>query len=236
VNASTSGSVDIGGVNFAVSGFTGSRNRLANNSTTLTRDFVFTQNGSAITMAFGAAGDLPAGVWEVSMWSWDQDVPLAIAPATVGYRVNGGSDVVVGTGLAADRAYPVATFQITSDGVSGYEVFIRSDTLSGNVRLNAVSLSLLPAPAVALNGFTYDPADGSAEVSIEGAANVNYKLVEADDLDFANPDQDPIPLTGATVGVLDGYEVTTDGNGNATIQFNLGIAKSATFLRAETAP
>lgn len=235
VNASTSGSVDIGGVNFAVSGFAGSRNRLANNSTTLTRDFVFS-GGTEIIMAFGAAGDLPAGVWEVSMWSWDQDVAASIPPATVGYRVNGGADVVAGTGLSIDSADPVATFQFTSDGVSSYEVFIRSDSLTGGARLNAVSLSLLPPPAATLTGFTYNPADGSAEVSIQGSANTNYKLVEADDLDFANPDQDPIPLTSATVGDLTGNEVTTDGSGNATVQFNLGTSKNATFLRAETAP
>jgi hypothetical protein len=53
---------------------------------------------------------------------------------------------------------------------------------------------------------------------------------------FANPDQDPIPLSGATTGTLDVNEVTTDANGNATVQFNLGTLKDATFLRAETAP
>ena len=192
--------------------------------------------GSAITMAFGAAGDLPAGVWEVSMWSWDQDVAASIPPATVGYRVNGGADVVAGTGLSIDSADPVATFQFTSDGVSGYEVFIRSDPLTNGARLNAVSLRLLPEPSAILSGFTYDPTDGSAEVSIQGSANTNYKLVEADDLDFSNPDQDPIPLSGAIVGTLNDNEVTTDGSGKATVQFNLGTAKDATFLRAESTP
>ncbi len=236
VNGSTSGSVDISGVNFAVSGFAGSRNRTNTaNSTTLTRDFVFS-NGAAITMAFGGAGDLPTGLWEVSMWSWDTDVP--VAPATVGYRVNSGSDVVVSTGLAGNPAYPVSTFQITSDGASSYEVFIRSDTLSGNVRLNAVSLRLVPPTSTTpkLVDFTYGPGDGSAAVSIEGAPNTRYKLVEADDLDFSSPDQDPISLTGATVGSLDGDEVIADGNGNATVQFNLGATKAATFIRAETVP
>ncbi|MCH7225916.1 discoidin domain-containing protein [Haloferula sp. A504] len=93
-----------------------------------------------------------------------------------------------------------------------------------------------PSADLALADFSYDPGDGSAEVSITGAANTNYKLVEADDLDFSNPDQDPIPLTGASVGTLNGNEVTTDGSGNATVQFNLGTAKSATFLRAEEVP
>lgn len=69
-----------------------------------------------------------------------------------------------------------------------------------------------------------------------GSGCLNYKLVEVDDLDFANPDQDPIPLSVATVGILAGNEVTTDVNGNATVQFILGTAKSTTFLRAETTP
>jgi hypothetical protein len=73
-------------------------------------------------------------------------------------------------------------------------------------------------------------------VSIKGAPGTRYQLAEADDLDFSNPDQNPIPLEGATVGTLDGDVVTTDGNGDATVQFNLGTAKPATFIRAEDAP
>jgi acyl-CoA thioesterase I len=61
-------------------------------------------------------------------------------------------------------------------------------------------------------------------------------LVEAADLDFANPDQDPIPLTGVTVGTLDQDGVVTDSNGDATVQFNLGTSMSVTFLRMEEYP
>ncbi len=105
-----------------------------------------------------------------------------------------------------------------------------------SVSLEAAVAALSASPTI--TDFSYDPTDGSAEVSIAGAANTNYKLVEADDLDFSNPDQDPVDLTGAavTVGTLDGNEVTTDGSGHATVQFTLGTAKDATFLRAETAP
>ena len=60
-------------------------------------------------------------------------------------------------------------------------------------------------------------------------------LVRADDLDFANPDQDPLPLTGATVGSLDGGGVITNPSGDATVQFNLGTGSSG-FLRAEEQP
>ncbi len=87
-----------------------------------------------------------------------------------------------------------------------------------------------------LTDFSYVAGDGSAVVSIKGAAGTRYKLVEADDLDFTNPDRDPIPLSGATVGTLEGNEVIADGSGNATVQFKLGTAKDATFLRAVTVP
>ena len=93
-----------------------------------------------------------------------------------------------------------------------------------------------PPSSISLIDFVYDPADGSSSVSIVGEPSSRYQLVEADDLDFSNPDQSPVPLDGATVGVLDGNAVITDGNGDATIQFNLGTTKSATFIRAEDAP
>ncbi|MCH7225905.1 hypothetical protein MLD59_07155 [Verrucomicrobiaceae bacterium E54] len=128
------------------------------------------------------------------------------------------------------------------DPTNGYSVGFRTfnsdlqDVIVDNVSLYEGAAAIPEPSSVTLAGFTYDPSDGSAEVSLAGAPNTNYKLVEADDLDFSNPDLDPIPLTGASVGTLVGNEVTTDGSGNATVQFNLGTAKSATFLRAETAP
>ena len=84
-----------------------------------------------------------------------------------------------------------------------------------------------------LSGFNFDPLTGVSEVSISGTPGANYKLVEANDLDFTTPDQDPVPLTSATTGVLDGDAVTTDANGRATVQFNLGTGKSRSFIRAE---
>lgn len=236
VNSSTSGAVTVDGVTFSFSGFVGTRNRGEPNTTPLTRDFVFTEDGSAITVDLGGAGDLPAGTWEVSIWSWDSNVP--VPPATVGYKVNGGADQITGTGLTENRDDPVVTFQFTSDGVSSYQVFIRDDSIGdGNdrVRLNALSLKLVPA-STTLSDFNYNPADGASEVTIQGDAGARYKLVEAADLDFSTPDQDPIPLTGASVGTLDGDAVVADAGGTATVQFNLGTSTQVTFLRAETAP
>ena len=91
---------------------------------------------------------------------------------------------------------------------------------------------------VAIRSFTYDPLNNQFDLSIAGQPNTVYILVEADDMDFSNPDQSPIPLTGASasVGSLDGNTIVTDGDGNATVEtVDLGSPKKdRTFLRAET--
>jgi len=93
--------------------------------------------------------------------------------------------------------------------------------------------SLTAGEPLRITAFSYDPTDGSAEASVEGAPNTRYKLVKAADLDFSAPDQDPVPLLGATVGTLvGGVNVITDENGKAAVQFNLGTGP-ATFIRAE---
>lgn len=75
------------------------------------------------------------------------------------------------------------------------------------------------------------------QVSLKGDPDKRYKFVEASDLDFASPDQDPVPLTSpALVGRLDGNVVILDGSGTATVQFNLGTSKNASFVRAELVP
>ncbi len=122
---------------------------------------------------------------------------------------------------------------------SGYDTISskRGDrVVMDEIRFGATVEDVLPElvsdSAPQLVDFTYNPLDGASEVSIKGTANTDYKLTEADDLDFSAPDQDPIPLTGATVGTLNVNQVTTDANGDATVQFNLGTSKPATFIRA----
>ena len=105
------------------------------------------------------------------------------------------------------------------------------------IRIPAVGVAATSAEVpLKLTDFSYDPSTGDSQASIEGGAETAYILVEADDLDFSNPDQSPVALAGATVGTLDGNTVITDVNGDATVQFNLGTSKTATFVRAETAP
>ena len=94
---------------------------------------------------------------------------------------------------------------------------------------------VFPPPIVPrLFGFSFDPLTGTSEISLTGSPGTHWKLIAADDLDFANPDLDPVPLAGATTGVLEGNGFTTDSNGNATVQFNLMTGKPRNFLRAES--
>jgi len=88
-----------------------------------------------------------------------------------------------------------------------------------------------------LSGLTYDAATGDSTVTITGAPGDRFKLVESGALDFLNPDQNPVPLTAATTGTLEnGSEVVTDGEGIATVGFNLGADGSRSFIRAERLP
>lgn len=110
-----------------------------------------------------------------------------------------------------------------------------TNTAGGNgagVMANFAPAAEAVPESVSLAGFAYDPADGNSSVSIKGIPYTRYKLVEAADLDFSAPDQDPIPLDGATVGTLDAGGVITDSNGIATVHFQLGT-RPATFFRAE---
>jgi hypothetical protein len=91
-----------------------------------------------------------------------------------------------------------------------------------------------PARELALRDFKFDPATGEGQVRIEGKVSTSYVLTEAVDLDFATPDQTITP-TGATVGSLNGTRIVTDVDGNATVQFNLGVGKPRSFIRAEEA-
>ena len=81
--------------------------------------------------------------------------------------------------------------------------------------------------------FSYDRTSGASEVSIKGAPNTAFVLVRADDLDFENPVESPVVLTSATTGTLNGNAVTTNDDGNATVQIDLGTTNPVSFLRAE---
>ena len=144
------------------------------------------------------------------------------------------------TGLSAVKApqtgpIPAQVFTFNRvDGVRSVKLVIQSNHGGDFLAIREIAFGAAPVLTVTVSSFTYNPVTGDAELSISGAANTNYKLVEASDLDFANPDRDPVPLTGATVGTLAGNEVTTNSSGKAAVQFNLGTGMGRTFIRGET--
>ena len=93
-----------------------------------------------------------------------------------------------------------------------------------------------PALSIAIVDFTYSATDGASQATITGTPGARYKLVEADSLDFQDPDIDPLTLTGVTVGTQDGNEFIADANGDATVQFTLATGKAASFIRAVQLP
>jgi hypothetical protein len=206
-------------------------------------DLIFRNDENATPQV--SIGGLSAGTYRITTYhhitdsgatktSFDLDVQDADSPA-FGQAVG---NFTMGNDLTGPT---IVTFDVTSNGSDPILLRLTANPLgpggTGNwFGFNGLEL-VIPADATpALLGFTYDPADGSAEVSIAGAANTTYQLVEADDLDFSNPDQTITPTSVTPPATLDGNEVTTDGSGNATVQFNLSTAKDATFLRAESAP
>lgn len=143
------------------------------------------------------------------------------------------------TGLSAAKApqtgsIPAQIFTFDRvDGVRSIKMIVHSNHGGAFLAIREIALGAAPRMTASLSSFTYDRVTGESEVCISGAANTIYKLVEAADLDFANPDRNPISLTGATVGTLNGNQVTTDGSGKATVQFNLGAGLRRTFIRGE---
>lgn len=108
-----------------------------------------------------------------------------------------------------------------------------------SITATITSIQIVSEPSQpSLSNFSYDSSTNQFNVSIKGAPNTAYILSEAADLDFSNPDQRPIPLTGASVSVgsVDGNSIVTDGSGDATVEaVALGTPKKdATFIRAET--
>lgn len=137
--------------------------------------------------------------------------------------------------------YYVAELKFVND--AGYDVIEYTHLANGVDYLGngrGLGTLLTGAPAgsstLALTDFAYDSAAGTFDVTIKGASNTTYVLVEASGLDFSNPDASPIVLGEATasVGTLSGNTIVTDENGIATVEgIALGTVKDTSFIRAE---
>lgn len=145
--------VTIDGITFSVGSVDGSRLRLASgspNPNALTGDFIFDDGaGQAVILFFGGAGSLPAGLWQVDLYTYDGSFPDGLGTQIVGYRTN-GAETIVSNAVLGDPVNPAISFSFTSDGVSAYDVFVRENSDFDRSRLNAVRLSYVPEPSTAV--------------------------------------------------------------------------------------
>lgn len=206
-----------------------------------------TRNNAA-TSVITYAGLTEGQQYEIQLWTADDraDTALVLSDGEGDATVDAPGAVTLLQGNTENSnagQYAIGIFTADASGeqsfrLQRYRNFSTAPGTTGNAIVNAIQLREISGSAtvaLTLSGLSYNPETGESEVSLKGQPSSAYFLVEADDLDFTDPDQSPISLTGATVGTLDGNQVTTDANGDATVQFNLGATKAASFVRAEIA-
>jgi hypothetical protein len=179
----------------------------------------------------------------------DQDINATmgffVRSSIDGYASNIGSTFTQAWSTTSSRSVDVSApaFQGIDTAIT-FRIYIFDsgiDTASNGARLDNVVLNghvVAESTGAFLSGFTYDLVTGDCSADLKGTPGATFKFVEAADLDFGNPDQDPIPLTsvlqGTPVGTLPAATgVVTNSNGDATVEFNLGTAKDRSFIRAE---
>jgi len=140
------GTVTVGGVRFDVASADGARNRSGPNA--LTRDFIYDDDGGQ------ASGlriyDLPDGIWEAKVWSWDNDFPTAVGSQFVGVGWTAGN-FIAGTMMP----HPTDPFAFTFDSSTlddGFGIFTRENNSANRSRFNALQLTrvIIPEPITML--------------------------------------------------------------------------------------
>jgi hypothetical protein len=131
--AAEGASVTAGGVVFTVfGGVGGSRDRGLPDA--MLSDFVF-KDGAGIAVGLRLAG-LPAGTWTVESWHFDGG---GFAGAIqVEFRPLGGAGAILVDNFAF--ATTPAVYDITSDGVTTYELVFREDDANNRARLNGLRI------------------------------------------------------------------------------------------------
>ncbi len=141
-------------IEFRISSADGARLRGtvdAPNPDPLFGDFAFDEGeqNSAIIFHFGTAGQLPANIWQVDVYSFDSGVAAdAVGDQILGLRINGIEQLPrITETMQTSNIGPAYSFRFRSDGVSAYDFFLRENSTGNRTRLNAVVLSTIPEPA-----------------------------------------------------------------------------------------
>ena len=135
--------VDVNGVVLQVFGTDGSRNRGGSNH--LTGDFIF-DGGSGQDSGVRIYG-LPDGIWEASVWAWDNWFPTTVGDQIVGITQFGAGDEILFTDSFAPSPTDPFTFRFDSTGLpNGFGIFTRENNQWNRSRFNAIQLSYIPEP------------------------------------------------------------------------------------------
>ena len=139
--------VAVDGTTFTIFSSDGARNRGAPNP--ITQDFIFDDGAN---QAVGlVVGNLPDGVCEASVWSWDNSFPTAVGDQIVGL-VDASGETIFTTSFAPSPTDPF-TFTFDSSlltenvGLGGIGIFTRENNGNNRARFNALQLVLVPEPA-----------------------------------------------------------------------------------------
>lgn len=142
-------------------------------------------------------------------------------------RANRAEYYVAELDYVTDGIYDEIEYVWTGNGDNGTNGRFGGTVLTGGEATGA---------PLTLSNITYDQTAESISVSLTGAPNASYILVEAPDLNFGAEDPVAVSLDGATatVGTIAEDTVVTDESGNATIEgITLENPKDTTFIRAE---
>lgn len=138
----------VDGVTFSVFSSDGSRVRLtpagAPDPNPLTADFVF-DDGSGVAVGLRVF-DLPDGLWQAEVWSWDQQAPAGTQ--IIGITQFGPPETIFTSSFAGSATDPF-TFQFDSSELSnGFGIFARENSGANRSRFNALRLTrVVPEPA-----------------------------------------------------------------------------------------
>ena len=143
---SNGGTVTVDGVEFWVDSADGARNRGGPND--LTRDFIYDDGSGQATGL--RINDLPDGIWEAKVWSWDNDFPTSVGSQTVGIGWAGPAGFEAGT-MNPSATVPF-TFQFDSSALpDGWGIFTRENNSANRSRFNALQLTrVIPEPMTML--------------------------------------------------------------------------------------
>jgi len=133
----TSGSKTVNGATFSLFGVANGNSRDRNTSNDLLTDFVFNEGTNNIGIGFKIE-NLPQGTYKVR--SWHYDASYGNGSVDVEFRMAGNP--VSTQNLVNDFAFSTepATYEITVDGTSSYELIFRESDGNNRTRFNGISI------------------------------------------------------------------------------------------------